>query len=49
MPCVNQTFEILELNFYLQRFHFTLVGYLKHEAFYGVKYQIKASSGNTEL
>ena len=49
MPCMNQTFEISKLNFYCQHFHFTLIGYWKHEAFYGVKYQIKASSGNVEL
>lgn len=46
---MNQTLEISELNFYFQHFNFALIGYLKHEAFYGVKYQIKAPSGNMEL
>lgn len=46
MPCKTQTLQILELNSYLWHFHFTLIGYLKHAAFYGVKNQISASSEN---
>ena len=33
MSCITQTLQISELNFYLQYFYFTLIGYLKHEAF----------------
>lgn len=46
VPCKTQTLQISELNFYLWHFHFTLIGYLKHAAFYGVKHQISASSDN---
>lgn len=41
--------EITELNFYLQHSISSIIGYLKHEAFYVVKHQIKALSGNMEL
>lgn len=46
VPCKSQTQQISELNSYLWHFHFTLIGYLKHVAFYGVKNQINASSEN---
>lgn len=46
MPCKIQTLQITELDFYLWHFHFTLIRYLKHAAFYDVKHQISASSDN---
>lgn len=47
---MNQDFGNIRTEFlFLNISILLLIGYLKHEAFYGVKYQIKAPSGNMEL